>query len=76
MTRAKALNKHLGKAYIVSIVGMQKMQNDNKELIHQIYDDFESRTCMNCKHADKSGKKCRLLDSWNMKYCSEFKPKE
>jgi len=32
-------------------------------IVHEIYDDFESRTCENCKHWSKEKKQCLNVES-------------
>ena len=51
-------------------------------VIDQIYDDFESRTCENCKYVENSGQtystavqKCKLgigdINEWGSVFCSK-----
>lgn len=49
-------------------------------ILNEIYDDFENRTCENCKHTATLGKNiaCNLLSYWvsNDFYCKKWESKE
>ena len=47
---------------------------DIENLVFDIYADFESRACSNCKHYQEVDdlKYCYELDEYDMKYCDRF----